>query len=303
VTPDYKGPWVALYAKTKDSKAFVELTCVERSVFFHTFLLAARTEHDFLYHQRSYHLLPGQFVITLTDLAQQCGYGCSEKIVRRTVDKLVKYQTWAHQRADGRADAPNLITFINWSSYQQSFTTRADERAHGRAQEGHTDDMLSLSTTDGKNSNTEGTLVFGTQTRKPPKVPQVIAKPKPSMSPDVVEVLAYLNQTADNHFRNPGEIPARLAEGHTVAECKIIIDKKCGEWRGTDQEKFLNPVTLFRAIHFDTYLNQKGIKEIPRYTAGAMKGQPILINHNGGSQQANKRPTPPLDTSKMIKGA
>ena len=303
MTPDYKGPWVALYAKTTDSKAFMELTCVERSVFFHTFLLAARTERDFLYHQRSYHLLPGQFVITISDLAQQCGYGCTEKIVRRTVDKLVKYQTWAHQRADGRADAPNLITFINWSCYQLSIGKRADGRADGRADEGHTEGTLPLSTTDGKNSNKEGTLVFGTQTRKPPQVPKVTAKPKPAMSKDAVEVLAYLNQTADTKFREPGEIPARLAEGHTVEECKIIIDKKCNEWLRTDFAKNLNPVTLFRPIHFDTYLNQKGLKPIPRYNAGAMKGEPILINHHGAQVQENKRPTPPCDTSKMIKGA
>jgi uncharacterized phage protein (TIGR02220 family) len=86
-------------------------------------------------------------------------------------------------------------------------------------------------------------------------------KKKPELTPEESEVLAYLNLKADNSFTASGEIGKRLAEGHTVEECKIIIDKKVAEWLGTTFDKNLNPTTLFRLCHFDTYLHQKG--EVP----------------------------------------
>jgi uncharacterized phage protein (TIGR02220 family) len=86
-------------------------------------------------------------------------------------------------------------------------------------------------------------------------------KKKVELTPEESEVLAYLNLKADNSFTASGEIGKRLAEGHTVEECKTIIDKKVAEWLGTTFDKNLNPTTLFRLCHFDTYLHQKG--EVP----------------------------------------
>jgi len=139
MTPDYKGPWIALYTKTAHSETFNGLTCVERSVFLQGFLLAARMEYDCLYNKHYYHILPGQFVISLRDFAEQCGDGCSLKIVRSTIDKLTLAQTWAHGRAGRGAQSPSLITFINWGVYQRPLNERAQSRAHDKAQLGHTD--------------------------------------------------------------------------------------------------------------------------------------------------------------------
>jgi uncharacterized phage protein (TIGR02220 family) len=260
--PDYKGAWIALYRKTVNSDSLLSLSCAERSVFLQSFFLAAGTEYDFLYHGRTYHLLPGQFVITLDDFAKRCGHGCSVKIVRRTLDKLRVRLTWADGRVSQRADAPHLVTFTNWSSYQLGNGMRADERADTRVPLGQEECQQSLSGIDGFSSKNEG-ITYDTQTRieDTPIVPKLGKRKKPELTPEESEVLSYLNLKADNSFTASGEIGKRLGEGHTVEECKIIIDKKVAEWLGTTFDKNLNPTTLFRLCHFDTYLHQKG--EVP----------------------------------------
>lgn len=92
--------------------------------------------------------------------------------------------------------------------------------------------------------------------------------PEPSVDDLAAEVLSYLNEKTKRKYRNAGLIPARLNETsmhdgkkaptYTVDDCKKVIDVKCSEWMGTEQEKFLTPVTLFRPANFDRYLNQGG---------------------------------------------
>src|SRR5664280_2337369 len=243
--PDNKGSWVALYTKTADSDSFQPLSCAERSVFLQSFFLAARMEYDCSYHRRTYHLLPGQFVCTLSDLAQRSGRGCSVKMVRRTLDKLKACSTWADGRASQRADAPHLITFINWGSYQWSPAIRADDRADDRNTIGQTEGIQPLFASEEKHA-LQGNKKVITQTRE---------KTMSTLSPEVSEVLAYLNERVKRNFKNPGDIPARLKD-YSVKDCKTVIDKKCKEWLGTDLARHLDPVTLFRPSNFDRYLNQ-----------------------------------------------
>jgi len=243
--PDVKGPWIALYTKTADSDSFQTLSCAERSVFLQSFFMAARMEYDCVYHRRTYHLLPGQFVCTLPDLAQRCGRGCSVKIVRRTLDKLKACLTWADGRADERADAPHLVTFINWGVYQWQPPMRADDRALPRNSIGQTEGIQSPFAPTENDALPSHYKVI-TQTRQ---------KSVSTLPPEVAEVLAYLNEKVKRNFKNPGDIPARLKD-YSVEDCKTVIDKKCREWLNTDLARHLDPVTLFRPSNFDRYLNQ-----------------------------------------------
>jgi phage replication O-like protein O len=107
-----------------------------------------------------------------------------------------------------------------------------------------------------------------TSKRLSPIIPKVGKRKKVELTTEESEVLAYLNLKADNSFTAPGEIGKRLAEGHTVEECKIIIDKKVGEWGKTEFAKNLNPTTLFRLCHFDTYLHQKSEVSMKKFSVG-----------------------------------
>lgn len=161
---DSLGPWIKLYTKTSHSKTFSELTFLQRSVFFQMLLMAARMEYDCIYGGHTYHLQPGQFVISLRDLAATCGKDCSLKIVRDTISKLAAAQTLTQFRAQSRAQSPSLITFINWSVYQRPLRERAQSRAHHRAQLGHTGGIQPLMNS-GQNAALEGSKKVGRKER------------------------------------------------------------------------------------------------------------------------------------------
>lgn len=77
---------------------------------------------------------------------------------------------------------------------------------------------------------------------------------------DAISVLTYLNEifsskykpTTKSHIEN---IKARISEGHSVDDCKKVIDFKFSEWGG-DQKMagYLRPATLFSAGKFQGYL-------------------------------------------------
>lgn len=73
------------------------------------------------------------------------------------------------------------------------------------------------------------------------------------------DIIDYLNKAAGTKFRhttkaNQQNINGRLHEGFTLEDFKVVIDKKCAEWIGTEFEKYLRPSTLFGS-KFEGYLN------------------------------------------------
>jgi len=79
------------------------------------------------------------------------------------------------------------------------------------------------------------------------------------------QVINYLNEkterTGKDRYNSTSTktktlIKARLKEKYELEDFKIVIDKKCKEWLGTDMEKYLRPETLF-GNKFESYLKQK----------------------------------------------
>ena len=74
------------------------------------------------------------------------------------------------------------------------------------------------------------------------------------------EVVDYLNEKANTHFKAATKntqslINARISEGYTIEDFKIVIDVKAKSWLGTEWEKYLRPTTLFGS-KFENYLNE-----------------------------------------------
>lgn len=94
---------------------------------------------------------------------------------------------------------------------------------------------------------------------KPKKVP--VDWTKDEFMPASYEVLEYLNDKAHRKFEKiPATVKlihARLKEGRTLEQLKLIIDEKVDEW-GTSPKwkKGLNNETLFRQDHFPRYLEE-----------------------------------------------
>ena len=76
------------------------------------------------------------------------------------------------------------------------------------------------------------------------------------------EIISYFNEKSGKHYRARTEstrkmIRARFADGYTLDDFKHVIDVKCAQWRGTEQERYLRPETLFRPAHFESYANEQ----------------------------------------------
>jgi uncharacterized phage protein (TIGR02220 family) len=88
-------------------------------------------------------------------------------------------------------------------------------------------------------------------------------KPKKPISKDVKRIaeqtIDYLNSKSGTTFSNKGSnielIAGRISEGFTISDFKCVIDKKVLDWKGTDWEKYLRPMTLFSKTKFENYLN------------------------------------------------
>jgi len=75
-----------------------------------------------------------------------------------------------------------------------------------------------------------------------------------------LQVLEYLNSKTNSSFstqtgNNLKLIAARIDEGYSISEFKSVIDKKVIDWKGTDWERYLRPMTLFSKTKFENYLN------------------------------------------------
>jgi len=69
-------------------------------------------------------------------------------------------------------------------------------------------------------------------------------------------------------------IGSRLKEGHTVEQCKEVIQRKYDTWKDNDKMcKYIRIKTLFAQSNFDTYLNEKGVEVYKLIAGGYIKVQ------------------------------
>ena len=77
----------------------------------------------------------------------------------------------------------------------------------------------------------------------------------------IKEVIEYLNGVLGTHYKdstdkNKSLIRARLREGFTVEDFKVVIDNQARAWLTDPQmQKYLRPETLF-GTKFESYLNE-----------------------------------------------
>ena len=74
------------------------------------------------------------------------------------------------------------------------------------------------------------------------------------------KIINYLNRKCNSTYTtskaNLECISARIKEGYSITDFYTVIDKKSKQWLGTEQEKYLRPITLFQAKKFENYLNE-----------------------------------------------
>ena len=77
----------------------------------------------------------------------------------------------------------------------------------------------------------------------------------------IVEIIDHLNLRTCQNYKTTTKktkelINARMKEGFTLDDFKVVIDKMCVEWMNTDMQKYLRPETLF-GTKFESYLNRE----------------------------------------------
>ena len=94
-------------------------------------------------------------------------------------------------------------------------------------------------------------------------------------SREVGQIVDHLNEVCDTHFRAGSDltrkhIVARLRENYALEDFFTVIDRKAKQWKGTEQEKYLRPETLFGS-KFESYLNEKDSSAPPGRAAPVKK--------------------------------
>lgn len=181
---------------------------------------------------------PGQKVTSIRNLANEIGI--SVRSVRTALEHLKATHEVTQETTQGATHKCTIITVENWGNYQvceNSNDTQTDTR----------NDTWTNTKQEYKNKRI-----------KEYKDIHIVEKPEENTAKTVID---HLNERAGTHYRhNTGKtktlIRARLNEGFSVEDFRIVIDKKCDEWLGTDMQKFLRPETLF-GTKFEGYLNQQ----------------------------------------------
>lgn len=89
----------------------------------------------------------------------------------------------------------------------------------------------------------------------------VAAQPDPEVliTDNAIVVLAHLNQVSGSRYQKSKtsleNIRARLREGYSVNDLKLVIDLKHEHWNGNDEQyQYMRPETLFGPKKFEGYL-------------------------------------------------
>lgn len=181
-------------------------------------------------------------------LAEWCG--CSMATIDRTLNSLVdkglisrtSYVTKHCYRAVDYAAIPAAITATPAPTATPTATQAPAKDAWA----------------DTTSANTEQSQTPTYESQPLLNEPQTPAQPK---KPDPTEeVIDHLNQRAGTHYKATTAstrklVKARLKEGFTIDEFKLVIDKKCADWLNNQtMVEYLRPETLF-GPKFESYLN------------------------------------------------
>lgn len=159
----------------------------------------------------------------------------------------------------------DVYSLSNWSEYQNSEGMERI-REQNRLRKQRQREKLKLLSDGSRDSHVTITDSHATE--------EDIDKEKEEDKEIYIKVIQHLNEKAGTRYKPSSSktktcIHARLAEGFTLDDFYMVIDKKCAEWIGTEWEKFLRPETLF-GTKFEGYLNSKG-----------------RVNGNGRDQQSS----------------
>lgn len=204
---------------------------------------------------------------SIETIARQLGAG--ESTVRTAIGKL-EQDGWLsrQQRRKGNRNASNVYQ-LNVAKLQAAAFSHLSESDTSKSDGSNSDTSKSDASKSGKNggfhpSESEGDPSVNSTTdpsdNKNPSC-QVAAQPDREivLTDLAIEVLNHLNQVSGSRFQKSRSslenIRARLREGYSVSDLKLVIDLKHEHWHENDKQyQYMRPETLFRPSKFEGYL-------------------------------------------------
>lgn len=114
---DSKG-WIALHRKLLDKAIWTESTPEQKVILITLLLMANHAEKEWEWQGQKYVAKPGQFVTSLSKIAEKAGPGISMQNVRTALKRFEKYDFLTNKSTKQN----RLITIVNWAFYQDKQT-------------------------------------------------------------------------------------------------------------------------------------------------------------------------------------
>lgn len=220
--------WISLYRKIQNS--FVWTNSDQLKLWLLILMKASHSENKFLFNGEELSVSKGQMVTGVNVLASDFNEGVKpvNRVAGRTLWRWLKKFEKEQMLSIESTSKYSVITVLNWDEYQQN-----DNHLSSSGQSS----VKHLSTNNNDNNENNKTKV------------------------DYGALIKYLNEKTGRAFHNTEAnrklIKARLHDGFTKKDFKLVIDYKSTEWKDNkDMQKYLRPNTLFAPSHFDDYLNE-----------------------------------------------
>lgn len=228
---------------------------------------------------------------SIATIARQVGAG--ESTVRTAIAKLEK-EGWLtrRQRRQGNRNAPNVYQ-LNVVKLRAAAISQLSESDTSNSDTSNSDPSKIEASKSSKNSGFDPSESGGDPSVKSTTDPSdkkpycpVATQPDPEVviTDNAILVLTHLNQVSGSRYQKSKtsleNIRARLREGYTVSDLKLVIDLKHEHWNGNDEQyQYMRPETLFGPKKFEGYL-QSGIRwdkkgRPPRESWGEKKHDPM----------------------------
>ncbi|EIE1349754.1 conserved phage C-terminal domain-containing protein [Salmonella enterica] len=204
---------------------------------------------------------------SIETIARQLGAGPST--IRTAIAKLEK-DGWLTrtQRRNGNRNASNVYR-LNVAKLQAAAFSQLSDSDTSKSDASKFDASKTDPSKSGKNDGFDPSESGGDPSVKSTQDPQVTSKPSCPVAaqpdPEVVItdqailVLSHLNQISGFRYQKSKtsleNIRARLREGYSVADLKLVIDLKHEHWHENDEQyQYMRPETLFGPKKFESYL-------------------------------------------------
>lgn len=220
--------WIKVYRKLRQS--FVWTDANQLKLWLLVLMKASHSGNRFLFNGKEITVSSGQFVTGGTALASEFNQGVTpdKQVSSRSVWRWIKKFEKEKMLSIKSTAKYSVITVCNWSEYQ---------------------DTVKQVSSSGQAPVKQVTTIKNAKNAENAKKELYVL------------IVDYLNKKTGKEFKSSTKktqslINARLNEGWTKEQIMKVIDIKSREWRGTEQEQYLRPETLF-GTKFESYLNQE----------------------------------------------